>query len=325
MARWLATRQGATGVRRKLITMGRILNSGGKNFARNSWLSIAAIAVMVVSIIIILSSLILNVATHNIIAELSKNIKVSVYFVPDTEPDPINELKNDFSNNENVDSVKYISAEEAQKAFIESNKNDKQLLQGLALIGGNSLPASLEVSVKDLSKINQVGDIAKQAKYEEIVEEVSLGKTEVQKTIDRAADAQKFITRASVVAAAIFAIVSMLIIFNTIRMAIFTRQEEIRTEKLLGATPGYIRGPFLVESSIYGVSAGLIATTVVLTAAYAVSSKVANQPEFTTTKDFFSQPMVVVALYGGSVLFGILVGILSSAMAMSKYLKLKRW
>lgn len=312
-------------MRRKYITFRRLFIAGGKNFVRNSWLSIAAIAVMVVSIIIILSSIILNVATHNIIAELSKNIKISVYFIPDTEESDINAMKSEFQNNKYVADVNYISAEQAQKTFIDSNKSDAQLLQGLALIGGNSLPASLEVSVTDLSKLNEVGEIAKNNKYKDFIEEISLGKTEVQKTIDRAAATQKFITRASIVAAGIFAVVSMLIIFNTIRMAIFTRQEEIRTEKLLGATPGYIRGPFLVESSIYGIIAGIIATTAVLAAAYTISNKVANQPEFATTKDFFSQPNVIALMYAASILFGILVGVISSTMAMSKYLKLRRW
>ncbi len=312
-------------MKRKLISLRRIFIAGGKNFIRNSWLSIAAIAVMVVSIIIILTSIVLNVATHNIISELSKNLKVSVYIIPGTDEQDIAVLKQQFENNQYVDSVNYISAEQAQKEFISTNKEDQALLQGLALLGGNSLPASIEVSVTDLSKINEVGDIAKQEKFTDIIEDISIGKTEVQKTIDRAAAAQKFITRASIVAAGIFAVVSMLIIFNTIRMAIFTRQDEIRTEKLLGATRGYIRGPFLVESSIYGVIAGVIASTVVLAAAYAVSSKVANQPEFVSTKEFFSQPIVIATMYVGSILFGVLVGVISSTMAMGKYLKLRQW
>ena len=83
-------------MKRKLITLRRILIAGVKNFVRNSWLSIAAIAVMVVSIIIILSSIVMNVATQNTISELSKNIKVAVYFLPETEEDQIFQLKKEF-------------------------------------------------------------------------------------------------------------------------------------------------------------------------------------------------------------------------------------
>lgn len=312
-------------MKRRLIILRRIYTTGLKNFIRNSWLSIAAIAVMIVSIMIILSSVIANVAMNNIITELSKNIKISVYFIPGTTEKEIFVLKEEFDNNEDVFSTRYISEEEAQQAFISNNQDDKQLLQGLALLGSSSLPASLEISVDDLSQINQVGEIARQDKFADIVEEVNLGKTDVQKTIDRAASAQKFITRASIISAGIFALVSMLIIFNTIRMAIFTRQDEIRTEKLLGATRGYIRGPFLVESSIYGVIAGTLGTALVLLGAYIIGNRIANQAEFNSTKEFFSDPNIIIIMFAGSILFGVLVGVVSSAMAMVKYLKLRRW
>ena len=312
-------------MKRRLIILRRVYATGFKNFIRNSWLSIAAIAVMIVSIMIILSSIIANVAMNNIITELSKNIKISVYFIPGTTEKEIFVLKEEFDNNEDVFSTRYISEEEAQQAFISNNQDDKQLLQGLALLGSSSLPASLEISVDDLGQINQVGEIALQEKFVDIVEEINLGKTDVQKTIDRAASAQKFITRASIISAGIFALVSMLIIFNTIRMAIFTRQDEIRTEKLLGATRGYIRGPFLVESSIYGVIAGSLGTALVLFGAYIIGNRIANQAEFNTTKEFFSDPNVIIIMFAGSIIFGVLVGVISSAMAMVKYLKLRRW
>lgn len=307
-------------MRRKLITLRRIFISGTKNFIRNSWLSIAAIAVMVVSIIIILSSIVMNVATQNTISELSKNIKIAVYFLPDTEEESIFQLKNEFENDSRVAEVSYISSEKAQNDFIETNKADQQLLQGLALIGGNSLPASLEISVNDLSLINSVADIAKQDKYKDYIEDLNVGKQDVQKTIDDAAAAQKFITRASIIAASIFVGVSILIIFNTIRMAIFTRQEEIRTEKLLGATKGYIKGPFLVESSIYGIISGIIGASIVL-----ATIRVISHDDFTFTRDYFSEPTVMALCVIGSVIFGMLVGYISSSLAISKYLRLRRW
>jgi cell division transport system permease protein len=202
-------------------------------------------------------------------------------------------------------------------------QNDQSLLEGLALIGGNSLPASLEVSVSNLSKMQQVSNIPLESKYKNLVDSVSLGKTDAKKTIDRAASAQKYITTASVVAAIIFAVVSMLIIFNTIRMAIFTRSEEIKIMKLIGATPGHIRGPFLVESSIYGIIAGIIAASAVIAGVYILGGKVATQAEFAATYNFFTQARMIAAIYLGTILAGILIGIISSMFAMEKYLKLK--
>jgi cell division transport system permease protein len=307
-------------MKRKLITLRRILIAGVKNFVRNSWLSIAAIAVMVVSIIIILSSIVMNVATQNTISELSKNIKIAVYFLPDTEEDQIFQLKKEFESDSRVAEVTYISSEKAQNDFIETNKADQQLLQGLALIGGNSLPASLEVSVSDLSLINSVADIARQDKYKDYIEDLNVGKQDVQRTINDAANAQRFITRASIIAASIFVGVSILIIFNTIRMAIFTRQEEIRTEKLLGATRSYIKGPFLVESAIYGIVSGVVGSAIVL-----ATVRVITHNDFAYTRNYFSDPKIMAICIVGSVLFGMIVGYISSSLAISKYLRLKRW
>lgn len=312
-------------MRRRLITLRRIIVSGTKDFFRNSWLSIAATAVMVVALIIILSTVVLNITARNAISELSKNLKVSVYLKDDAPQADVAKLQKTLALNPNVADVEYISKDAAQQQFTQSYQNDQKLLEGLALIGSNSLPASLEVSVSDLSKIQQVGNIPLQSNYTNVVDSVSLGKTDAKKTIDRAASAQKYITTASIVAAIIFAVVSMLIIFNTIRMAIFTRSEEIRIMKLIGATPGYIRGPFLIESSIYGIVAGLIAASVVLVAIYSLGGKVSSQAEFSTTYNQLTQANVIVAMYIGAVLMGVLVGVISSMLAMEKYLKLKHW
>jgi cell division transport system permease protein len=312
-------------MKRKFITLRRIFIAGIKNFFRNSWLSVAATAVMIVALVIILMALVLNVTARNAISELSKNLKVSIYLQDDAKPEDVAQLKNELVTNSYVAEVVYVSKDQAQQQFIASFQNDQKLLEGLALIGGNSLPASFEVSVSNLSKIDSVGDIPKQEKFKAIVSEVSLGKTDAKKTIDRAAAAQRFITTASIIAASAFAVVSMLIIFNTIRMAIFTRAEEIRIMKLVGATPGYIRGPFLVESSMYGIIAGLVASGVIIAAIYSLGGKVATQAEFAATYDFLTQPTVIAAMVGSAVLLGILVGLISSTLAMEKHLKLKHW
>lgn len=310
---------------RKLITLRRIYATGIKNFFRNSWLSVAATAVMVVALVIVLTSVVLNVTARNAIAEMSKSLKVSVYLKDGAVDEDIAALRQAIYTNTSVESVDHITKQQAQDQFTDSFQDDKKLLEGLALVGGNSLPASLEVSVRDLTQLPAIGTIAQDQAYKEIVESVSLGKTDVRKTIDRAGSAQRFITMSSIVAAAVFAVVSMLIIFNTIRMAIFTRGEEIRTMKLLGATPGYIRGPFLVESSMYGILAGIIAASVAMAAVYSLGGKVATQVEFSATYAFFTTPTVIASMYLGAVLVGILVGIISSSLAMEKHLKLKHW
>jgi cell division transport system permease protein len=152
-------------MRRKLITLRRIFKSGIKNFFRNSWLSVAATAVMVVALVIMLVATILNVTANNAIAELSKNLKISIYLVQDADKNDVNELQRTLVTNQYVADVTFTSQEDAQKAFIASFQSDAKLLEGLALIGSDSLPASFDVSVRDLSKLEEVGELAKQEQY----------------------------------------------------------------------------------------------------------------------------------------------------------------
>lgn len=310
---------------RKWITFRRLFIVGCKNFVRNAWLSIAATAVMVVTIAIALSAVVLNITAQNAIVELSKNLKVSVYLKDDAPANVQQSLRGALVSNKYVSSVDFISREKAREDFTSSFQDDAGLIEGLALIGGESLPASLEISVNNIEKIDEVGNIAKQSQYADAVEEVSLGKTNVKSTIDRAAAAQRFIVRSSIIAASVFAAVSVLIIFNTIRMAIFTRSEEIRIMKLIGATPNYIRGPFIIESCLYGIIAGLSANAIIYAGILSVGSKVSTQAEFSATYSYFTSTGTMLMMLFGGLLAGVLVGILSSILAMEKYLKLKRW
>jgi cell division transport system permease protein len=310
---------------RRAVGLKRVTESGIKNFFRNSWLTVAATAVMIVSLVIILSAVVLNVTARNAIKELSKNLKISIYLKDGATQKQISNLTTDIKSNNAVASVDYVSKADAQKQFNKTFQSDPNLISGLEILGTNTLPASLEVSVTDLSKINEVGAIPNAEKYKSAVESVTIGKTDVKKTIDRAASAQKFITLASVIAAIVFALVSMLIIFNTIRMAIFTRAEEIRIMKLIGATPTFIRGPFLIESSMYGIIAGLISSAIVVTGIFYLGMKISNQVEFAATYKYFTSVKVIIAMVCGAISVGILVGVISSLMAMKKHLRLKSW
>lgn len=312
-------------MKRKFITAARIIRTGGKNFFRNAWLSIAATAVMVVALTIMLSAVVLNVTVRNANEVLAKNLKVSIYLTDTATEDQRRELETALKDSMYTASIDYKSQEQAKREFIADIQNDSQLIEGFALVGQDALPASLEVSVTDLQHMSDIEAVARRDAFVGVVDSVTLGKTNAKKTIERAAGIQDFVTKASVISASIFAAVSVLIIFNTIRMAIFTRGEEIKIMKLIGATPNFIRGPFMIEASLYGVIAGVISFSSVYAVIYSVGSKIANQEQFTETYDFFIKPQTIILLLVSAVAAGIMVGLLSCLLAMERHLKLKRW
>lgn len=311
--------------------MVRIFKTGFINLFRNLWLTIAATAVMLVALTIISLGVLINVTASNAIDVLSKELKTSIFLVEGTTTQDSSKLVEALRNLEFVDSVSYISPSQAQDRLTDDPTIGNEVLQATALFDGDFLAPSLEIGLSDLSRANEVAAVAESDSYTAIVKRVALGKTDTgaqtdaEKAIERAADTERFITIGSIVAAGSLSAVSVMIIFNTIRMAIFTRRDEIAIMKLIGATPSYIRGPFLVEASLYGVIAGIIANTVVYSLVFTLGSKVADTPEFEQTYAYFTQPSTVTLMLLSSITLGVLIGAVSSMLAMERHLKLKSW
>ncbi len=310
-----------TWLKRNLITLGRVCHAGVRNFFRNAWLTTAATAVMTVTLTIALSAVVINMALSDTIDDIAKDVAVSVYVYDGVEQPELDALRLALTGNEVVDSVNYISKEEALSIFQERNQDSPEILKGLS-VTDNVLPASFEVNLKDLSRVDEIVALTEQEQFSDTVEETSVNE-ERRKSIDRIAGGQQFITRASVAAGVIFGVISTLIIFNTIRMAIFTRSYEIEIMKLIGATPGYIRGPYLFEASLYGVIAGILAFVTVYTGLLGLGTKVEQHIKVNDTIDFMNEYWYLV--FGVMIGAGVLIGFISSGVAMAKYLRISKW
>lgn len=305
-----------------LISFGRIANTGFHNFIRNAWLSTSAVAIMVVTLTIILSSTIVNSALSDTVSDIAQQITVSVYLKDNVEEASVEELRGALESSENVKEVKYVSKQDALAIFQDQNSDDSTLLEVFAITGADTLPASFEVTPEDLSKVDVITGITAEERFMAVVDETSVNEAR-KESIDNIAKAQDFITLASIGAAAVFAVISILIIFNTIRMAVFTRSDEIEIMKLIGATPRYIRGPFMFEAALYGVFAGIISTVVVYSILLGLGPSAKSQLLIEPTIDLYSRKLLLVLFL--SVLMGVVIGLLSSAFSLFRYLRLKSW
>lgn len=305
----------------KIIQLRRIAAQGFRNFFRNAWLSSAATAVMFVTLTIILSAFIINMALSDTIDDIASNVTLAVYLKDDISDERRQNLESELKNHPNVESVNFVDKNEALAIFMEQNRDDPTILSGLD-VTDNVLPASLEVRVLDLSRIDEVTAVANSSNYADIVDETSVSE-ERRKTIDNIARAQDFITLASILTAGVFAMISVLVIFNTIRMAVFTRSTEIEIMKLIGATPNYIRGPFLFEAGLYGALAGLLASVAVYSVLIGLGPRANRQLLIEPTIDFFVAYWPLVLFL--AMVCGIIIGLASSLISMARYLRLKHW
>ena len=132
----------------------------------------------------------------------------------------------------------------------------------------------------------------------------------------------KFLRNAGLLASIIFGVISILVILNTIRMTIFNRKDEIEIMQLIGASKWYIRGPFLVEASVYGAIAGIFASSFFYMLVLGQAPKLGDYVEEISpaVNQFNSWWWLIVPI---TILAGILIGSFSSYLAIRKHLKLK--
>lgn len=313
---------GSIGIKRQLITLRRIMVAGFHNLFRNAWLTTAAIAVMVVTLTVILTGVISYKALNDTVDDVSKKLTVSVYLADTISAERQAKLEESLKQSTEVASITFKSKEEARRDLQDRYQENPTLLSGLGLAEDNPLPASLEVALVDLDDYQAVIDAASAEEYKDDVFRVEFSNIK-RESFNNFITSQQWFARVSIAAAAIFGTISVLIIFNTIRMAIFTRSDEIEIMKLIGATPRYIKGPFIFEAALYGFIAAIISLGVTYSALLSLSPKLNSEIIFDETLRLFTEYWYIV--FAATIGIGVMIGYFSSIFAIAKYLRIKRW
>jgi cell division transport system permease protein len=308
--------------RRQWTTFMRMCRYGINNFTRNAWLTVAATAVMTITLFVIFTSVVSRNILIDTLTSLRDNVSMSMYLKTETTQADSEKIASDLKKESSVLAVNIVTPEQARSQYIEQNKLDPQSLEVLKQ-ATNKFPWTLDVKVKNINDTTQLAEFVKTNQTflanQDTDHPPSFAGTR-RATIESIGNAANFAQKIGIVVSVVFVIVSTLIIFNTIRMAIFNRREEIQMMKLIGAERAFIRGPFVVEAIVYGFFAALIATG--LGAAILILAA----PGLKTY--FHVQPTLdLLTIYAGFVLLamiliGAFIGIISSLMATRRYLKL---
>lgn len=309
---------------RDLISIERVFKFGVVNFGRNIWLAVAAIAMMAITLTILLFAVVANATFSHTIDDITSKIDVSFYLKDDVTTSQRDALISDLKALSNVKEVTYLSKAEALKIYQEQNADNKDLLTAIAETD-NPLPASLAIKPNDPNKLQEIRDFLSQPKVVALQSENSNFNEDRKAAIDKITRATHFFEQAGIVGIAIFMIISMLIIFNTIRMAIFNRRDELVIMRLLGASNWFIRGPFVVETMLYGVVAAIL-SLLVCWGLFAVASSTLQASslgllDIGYSSDYFNNKIVLITFV--QIGIGIIIGAASSAVATRRYLKSK--
>lgn len=311
-------------MKRRMITFWRIIHTGIVNFMRNITLAIAAIAVMVVTLTIVLFSVITNATFENTISQITSKIDISVYIKDSTTPEQTQALIKQIKALPNVKSVTYLSKEAALKKYIAQNAGNQQLLTAIS-VTSNPLPATILIKPNDLNKIGDIKTFLSGPKIIVLQSDQPSYSGDRKEAIDKITHATNILREIGIVTVVVFTIICALIIFNTIQMAIFNRRDEIQIMRLLGASTNYIRGPFVVESTIYGILSAIFSVLIINAAFLASSSALEASSlgllDINYANQYFDQHFL--QLLGGQLILGILLGATSSTIATRRYLKFK--
>ncbi len=295
----------------------RIFQFGFKNFHRNGWLSTATVAIMTLALFVFFSLIIFGVITDRAAASIEDKIDISVYFNTNTSEDQILNIKQSLEGLTEVQGVEYISRDQALAIFKQNHANDPTISQAVNQLDVNPLEASLNIKAKNPNQYANIADYLGTPDLSQYIDSVSY--TQNQQVIDRLAKIVGTVETGGYVVTFLLAIIAGLVVFNTIRIAIYSNREEIGVMRVVGASNALVRGPFVVEGMICGAIAAVASLILGAPALYFVSPYMNVFIPGLNIFQYFYTHLSLLLVY--ELIFGVVIGALSSFFAVKRYLK----
>ncbi len=301
----------------KRLATKRVIKAGFTNFFRNIWISIAATSMVAITLFIISTIIVLyTLAALSISNSKDKVGVVTAYFNDKATDQEMVNVKAEVERLPNVKEVIFISHDEAERRFRELHKDQPILIQSLSEFT-KPVPASISVRADDLANYQDIYTTLKNDRFAPYFQRVS----DTQVVIDKLSRIIDFITRFGVILALIFMVVTVMVTFNTIRLTIYNRREEVEIMRLVGATNWYIRGPFIIEASLYAVFATIIVSFLVFCLLYLLSSRI---EQFLSLDTLGTN--LINALFSRILLINLIasvgLAVIASTIAIRRYLKI---
>jgi len=313
-------------------TFKRIARSGFVNFWRNGFLSFAAIVVMTLSLSAFGGLVFASAFGNSLLTDVKDKVDINVYFTLTAQESDILALQKEIQALPEVSAVDYVSSAQALTDFQTKWQNNALIMQGLQEVGSNPFPAALNIKAKEPGQYENIANFLTSKNPQDSSGTPIIDKVNYQENkliIDRLTAIIPTVEQVGGLVALIFVLVAIIIVWNTIRLIIYTARDEIAVMKLVGASNVYVRGPFVVSGVMYGVVSAIITLILMAVFAYwsdAVVLKLAGvdvAANFSLIVNVLSAYFVhnfaeIFLLIIGS---GIVLGGVSSYVAARKYLK----
>lgn len=300
-----------------------------RHFFRNWTTSFGAVITIFLSLFIIGLFIVGSVLVNSAIGNVEDQVTIQAYISDDASDEAVEAYQDKLERMDNVKNVEFVSKEDALEEYSSSISSNADATLS-ALDGQNPLPRSFRIEMEDPSQVEAMADeIKADSDFREIVDDANTDVDDKdadvaenvrygQEEVSRLFQLTNYIRIAAVVLVALLTFVAFIFINNTICLSITARRREIAIMRLVGASNGFIRGPFITEGVLQALLGALFSIGVLELFRNLVIPKVASGISFMS----FNVPMeIYYATYGALVLLGVIIGLFGSAIAMRRYLK----
>ena len=301
----------------------RIITAGLRGFYRNRTVSLSSIFILTITLSIITAFYLFHAIFNYTLDQVREKVDIRIYFTVDATDEQVADVKAKLLGLSQVKSVAYTSRDQALSEFKAKHDGDQLILQALDELGANPFGASLSVVAKDTSQ------------YEIIANQLTTGSGllgdssgavdkinyyQLKDSIDKLNNIIGWTNTVGFWLSMIFILMSCMIVYNTIRLAIFVYRDEIAVMKLVGASNMFIRGPFIVEAVLYAFIATIITLVMFYPATIWVTKKTVFFFEGMNINSYYLDN--IFQLMGLLLLSGVVLAVISSLLAVRKYLKI---
>lgn len=290
--------------------MNKYIGFARRNIRRTPIQALAASMVMFLTFLALLTFLIIAAGSQAVLRFYESKPQVIAFFKDGTTEKDVRAIQGALSKENKITGTKFVSKEDALKIYRERNKNDPALLE---LVTASILPASLEISTQTPEDL---GGVAQILKKEPVIQEVIVPE-DVVATLTSATKIIRVVGGSIVVFLSLF---STLVILMVIGFKIRLRRDEIEIMRLIGASPEFIRAPFILEGIFYGITGALFAWLTSYILLWYFTPFI--QGYLGEVSLLPASPMFMLALLGSVLVVSIIIGGLGSLGAVRRYLRI---
>lgn len=289
-------------------------------FTRNLSTTLGSIITIFLSLLIIGIFCICGVIVNNVVTSVENQVSITAYVADDASEQDIQSVEQFVQGLPGVESVEFTTKEQALENFTNSMTSNPDIVEQLD--GENPLPASIDVNLSEAQSVSEIADrILNDETFVKICDNPDDPSDSLQygqKTVDKLFSLTNAIRYIGIGLIAVLVLIAFIFINNTIRLAILARRKEIAIMRLVGASNGFIRGPFLAEGGLHAIIGSVLAIGIIeLIRIFALPRITAALPWLPINVE----PITFLMVYGALLVAGLVIGLLGSVFAMRRYLK----